>query len=360
MKILDKYLIRQFLQTIIFALLGFIMIFIIVDMMENLDDFLDQHVVKMIIVEYYLVFIPEIVRLLLPVSLLFGGLFTIGKMSNLNETTAIKAGGISMYRSMLPLVLTTIIICCGDIYFSGYLVPKANKSKTQIERKYLNKNRENSETNIFFQDTKTRIVSIGYFNEEINQATKVGVQEFDANDITKLNMRLDAASMHYDSTARQWILINGTRRVFSLTSDQVTRFASMPLRDMHFKPHDLIVKQQKPGEMNITELKETIANQSQAGNDPRVWQIEYYSRISFSLTGIIIVLFGLPFSTNRGRGGLAIQIGVNILITFIYLVLYKVVVAFGTNGSLNPILTAWLVNAGFFVAAVINLFRVRQ
>lgn len=360
MKIIDRYLIKQFLQTIVFALLGFILIFIVVDMMENLDDFLDQHVQKVIIVQYYLVFIPEIVRLLLPVSLLFGGLFTIGKMSNLNEITAIKAGGVSMYRSMLPLVITAVIICMGDIYFSGYLVPKANKSKTSIERKYLNKNRADAQTNIFFQDTKTRTVSIGYFNEEQNQATKVGVQEFDPTDITKLQRRIDANTMRYDSAGHQWLLANGSVRVFAPTTDHLTRFTSMAVNDFHFKPHDLVVKQQKPAEMDITELKETIVNQSRAGNDPRIWEIEYYSRISFSLTGIIIVLFGLPFSTNRRRGGLAIQIGVNILITFIYLVLYKVVEAFGTNGSLHPVLTAWLVNVGFLIAAGINLVRIKQ
>ena len=360
MKIIDRYLIRQFVQTVIFGLLAFIMIFVVVDMMENLDDFLNQSVAKIIILKYYMVFAPEIIRLLLPVALLFGGLFTVGKMSGLNEITAIKAGGISMYRSMLPLVLTSIVICMGDVYFSGYIVPMANKSKSQIERKYLNKGHANAESNIFFQDTKTRTISIGYFNEEVNQASRVGLQEFDPADITKLKMRIDAGSMRYDSTKNQWNLINGTQRIFENTSDNVSRFNFMTLSDLHFKPHDLIVKQQKPGEMNLSELKETIINQGRAGNDPRIWQIEYYSRYSFSLTGIIIVLFALPFSTNKRRGGLAIQIGVNILITFIYLVLYKIVEAFGMNGGLNPILTAWLVNAGFFVAAIVNLVRVKQ
>ncbi len=360
MKIIDRYLIRQFVQTVIFGLMAFILIFIVVDMMENLDDFLNQSVAKIIILKYYMVFAPEIIRLLLPVALLFGGLFTVGKMSNLNEITAIKAGGVSMYRSMLPLVITTMVICAGDVYFSGYIVPLANKSKTQIERKYLNKGHANAETNIFFQDTKTRTVSIGYFNEEVNQASRVGIQEFDPSDVTKLKMRIDAVSMRYDSTGRRWILSNGTQRVFANTSDHISHFPAMNLDDLHFKPHDLIVKQQKPGEMNLSELKETIVNQSRAGNDPRIWQIEYYSRYSFSLTGIIIVLFGLPFSTNKRRGGLAIQVGVNILITFIYLVLYKVVEAFGMNGGLHPILTAWLVNAGFFMAAIVNLVRVKQ
>ena len=69
-------------------------------MMENLDDFIDQNVPYHYIIQYYLVFIPEIVRLMTPVAVLLASLFTAGKMSNLNELTAIKAGGVSLYRFM--------------------------------------------------------------------------------------------------------------------------------------------------------------------------------------------------------------------------------------------------------------------
>jgi lipopolysaccharide export system permease protein len=104
MKIIDRYLIKQFIQTILFGLLAFTLIFVVIDMMENLDDFIDQNVPSMMILQYYLVFMPEIIRLITPVAVLLASLFTAGKMSSLNEITAIKAGGISLYRFMAPLL----------------------------------------------------------------------------------------------------------------------------------------------------------------------------------------------------------------------------------------------------------------
>ena len=65
MKIIDKYLIKQFLQTIVFGLLAFTMIFVVIDAMENLDDFIDQNVPALTILHYYLVFSPEIIKLML-------------------------------------------------------------------------------------------------------------------------------------------------------------------------------------------------------------------------------------------------------------------------------------------------------
>ena len=53
MKILDKYLTRQFLQTIFFGLIAFTLIFVVIDMMENLDDFIDQNVAAPVILHYY-------------------------------------------------------------------------------------------------------------------------------------------------------------------------------------------------------------------------------------------------------------------------------------------------------------------
>jgi lipopolysaccharide export system permease protein len=83
-KILDKYLIRQFLQTIIFGLMAFTLIFVVIDAMENLDDFIDQDLPAIEILHYYVVFAPEIIKLMTPVAVLFAALFTAGKASSLS------------------------------------------------------------------------------------------------------------------------------------------------------------------------------------------------------------------------------------------------------------------------------------
>ena len=108
-------------------------------MMENLDDFIDQNVRGPIILQYYLVFIPEIIRLMLPVAVLLAALFTVGKMSNLNELTAMKSSGMSIYRFILPFLFIGFMIALLSIYFGGYIVPYANKTKVYIEQNYMKK-----------------------------------------------------------------------------------------------------------------------------------------------------------------------------------------------------------------------------
>jgi lipopolysaccharide export system permease protein len=360
MKIIDKYLVTQFLQTIIFGLVSFTLIFVIINMVENIGSFLDQNVSFSIILHYYVVYSPEIIKLITPVAVLFAALFTVGKAANLSELTAIKAGGVSLYRFMTPFLITALIISLLSIYFSGYVVPLANQTKEIIEMKYLNTGFNFPGNNIFFQDSKTRIVNIAYFDNTRNQAIRVGIQEFDKADPTKMISRIDAANMSYDTLSHIWTAYNGTQRTFIVNAQSASFFNSIKLNYLNFKPEDLSSKQQIPENMNLGELNKLIETQKQAGNDPTSTLIEYYSRISFSLASVIVVFFGLPISANKRKGGLAIQVGVNILVTFIYLVFMQISLAFGKNGALSPLLTAWFANFIFLAAALVNLPKVQQ
>lgn len=329
-------------------------------MMEKLDEFIDQSATFNIILEYYVVFIPEIIRLMLPVSVLMGGLFTVGKLSTQNELTAIKSSGVSFYRFAIPFLATAFVISLLAIYFGGYVVPEANKQRIYIEQTYLKKGLVYSGSNIYFQDSVNRIVTITYFNVKMGKANRVSIQEFDPSDITKMAYRIDAKSMTFDSTSKNWLLKDGIQRYFYDNKDSVNNFTALEIDYLSFTPEDIIQKQKKPDEMTLDELKVYAASQLKAGNDPTRIEIEYHSRIAFAFASFVVILFGLTISANKRKGGTAIQFGINVLLTFVYLVFMKVSHAFGKNGVLDPILTAWLANFIFISAGVLNLIRVKK
>jgi lipopolysaccharide export system permease protein len=340
--------------------MAFTVIFVVVDAMENLDDFIDQDLPAFEILHYYFVFSPEIIRLITPVAVLFAALFTAGKASNLSELTAMRASGMSMYRFMMPFIITTIIISIISLYFGGYLVPMANKTKVHIEQVYLKKGLRFSQSNIYFQDSKTRIVSIGFFDNVTNTANRVSIQEFNNADLTKMTSRIDVARLKYDSLTNAWMAVKGVARLFNEEGQRATYLDSLKIEYINFKPIDITKKQRKTQEMNLDELDELILSQEKTGNDPTATLIEYHSRYAFAFTSLIIVLFGLPISANKRKGGLAVQIGISILLTFIYLVFMKISQAFGKNGELDPLITAWFANIFFLIAAVIAIIKLRH
>lgn len=360
MKIIDRYFIKQFMQTIVFALLAFTMIFVIIDMMENLDDFIDQSVPTFMIFEYYLYFTPEILRLMIPVAVFLACLFTVGKMTNQNELTAIKSSGVSLYRIMAPFLAAALVISLFSVFFGGYVVPLANKGKVNIELNYMRKGIVATGSNIFFQDSRTRIVNIYFFDVNNYQANRVSIQEFTSGDLTKMKMRIDVPRMVYDTTKNVWELFNGIRRTFTDAQERAEKFNRITLANLNFKPADVISKQQKPEEMTLPELKEFYENQARTGNDPTRTLIEYHSKFAFSLASFIVVFLGLPLAVTKKRGGLALQFGISLLFTFLYLGFMKISQAFGKNGVMDPILTAWFANIVFFAGAIANLIRVQK
>ncbi|MGE5682612.1 MAG: LptF/LptG family permease [Bacillota bacterium] len=360
MRIIDRYFIKQFLQTLVFALAAFVVIFVVIDMMENLDDFIDHNVATPLIFEYYLYFIPEIVRLMLPVATLLSCLFTVGKMANQNELTAVKSAGVSLYRIMAPYIATGLVISFFSIYFGGYIVPLANKGKVYIEQNYMKKDVVSAGTNIFFQDTRNRIVDIFYYDPQGLMATQVSIQEFNNMDLTQMTSRIDASRMQYDSLKKVWNIYDGIKRTFNGDDESAERFNRLTVNYLNFLPKDIMAKQLKPEEMTLSELKTFYKNQERTGNDPTRTLIEYYSRYSFAFASVIVLFLGLPLASIKKRGGLALQFGMSLLFTFIYLGFMKISEAFGKNGVVDPLFTAWFANIIFLIAAFINMLRTQK
>ena len=361
MKLIDRYIIKNFLSTSFFALLAVILIFIVIDVMENLGDFLDRQATFTIILIYYVYFIPEIIKLITPVALLLGSLFVTARLSTQNEWTAMKASGLSLYRIMVPYIVVALIVSAVSVYFNGWIVPKINKKKFTIERVYLNKNTINgSGANIYVQDSPTRILSMGYFDDGHEIASRISIQDFSDTNFTVLVARVDAQTMEWDSTAHQWMLRNGIRRWFTQGKEAMQRFDLQSADNLHFDPDDLRKKQEQPDEMDYRTLETFIENQQRSGQDVSRWLVDFYSKISFPFASVIVVLFGVPFASVKRRGGIGVQLGISLLVAFVYLIFLKVSEVFGYNGDINPLLTAWLANLIFLVGAAYIMLRVQK
>lgn len=359
MKLIDRYIVRQFLTTTLFALFAVTLVFIIIDAMENLRDFIDRQATAPIIALYYFYFIPEIIKLIMPVAMLLGSLFVTARLSTQNELTAIKAAGMSLYRFMVPFIVVALIVSALSVYFNGWIVPKANKKKFNLERVYLNKNTiSGSGANIYIQDSPTRILSIGYFDDTQETASRVSIQDFSDTNYTVLVARVDAQTMVWDSTSQQWILHNGVRRWFADKVEDFEKFNAQISDKLHFNPDDLRRKQEQPDEMDYRTLEAFIESQQRAGQDVSRWLVDFYSKISFPFASVIVVLFGVPFASVKRRGGIGVQLGISLLICFIYLIFMKISQVFGYNGDVNPLLTAWMANLIFLAGAAYVTLRV--
>ncbi len=355
MTILDRYLARRFLINLCFALIAFVSIYIIIDAVERLSDYLDKGVPTKIIALYYAYYIPFVVILIMPISTLLASMFSVGQLSKYNEILAMKASGISLYRILAPVYLLGLVVSIFMIFFAEVVMPWANTEKGLIKRRYIDRMPRDVPSqiaNLFFQDRPDRKIFIGYYNAYERVARKVNILEFDG---IYVRHRIDAEMMEYGKNG--WVLINGYERVFEDGSELATPFVKKEIPDLGIKPKELSAVQKDPEEMSFQELQRFIEEVKRNGGDPDRWLVDLYLKISFPFANFIIVLFGAPLAAGRIRSTGALGVAVSITATFLYFGMVKMGQTFGQIGILPPVIAAWLGNIVFGAAGALVLYK---
>ncbi|MBU3741641.1 MAG: YjgP/YjgQ family permease [Candidatus Kapabacteria bacterium] len=360
MTIIDRYVLRQFLATLGFAVLALVVIFIVVDLLESLDEFLDQQAPLDVILRYYVYFIPNTLRLMLPVSMLLAALFSVGRLSNNNEVTAMRSGGQSLLRLMLPILAVALCVSAAQLYFNGWVVPVANAKKFAIERTYLGKSQAGVALyRLFFRDIPTRNVAIESYDAEAHIGRNVTIEVFADTGRPRIVERIDAPLMEWDSAGATWRLPSAIRRRFQ--GDTVTFERMADINAPFTIRHDQLVRlQRNAAEMTFDEVRDLIETLRKGGKNTRVQEIGYQSEWSLPFANFIVVLIAVPFASVRRRGGMAAQIAAGMGISFVYIAFTLVGQAWGAASSLPTAAVAWSANVVFFVIGIVNLVRTKS
>lgn len=354
-----RYLIRLYLQIFFFSILALWTVFIIVNMIESLDEFLDNNASWAIIARYYLNFTPEVIRLVTPISGLIGILFSLGRLSTLNEITALKSGGFSLYQLIVPYLLLNFSLSFGLLYFNGWIVPRANERRFAIERKYLKKEIETrSVYNFFFRDNPTRNVSFEYYDPEEFRGQNLFIEDFSSVAKPRIVRRTEAKTFRWDHKTRSWVLYNALVRDFETNGAHLESFDSLRVK-LRIEHRQLMGLQRKTEEMTFDELREYFDLLSKGGKDVRRQMIKYYAGYAFPFSCSILVFFAVPFASIKRRGGIALQIASAMTFSFLYLFFTEIGQVLVYTTPLHPAIGGWVANIVFFVFGLIILLRTR-
>ncbi len=359
MNILDRYIVGKFLSTLMFAIIALCAMFMVVNLLENLDDFIDANVGAIIIAKYYLYSFPEILKVLVPIATLLATLFSVGGLSNRNEITAMKSGGQSLYRLMLPLIVICIGLSLGQLYFNGWIVPEAVKQKKVIEYEHLNKGTRASKIyNLFFREKPTQNVIIYYYDGESRTGSKPAIEFYSSEESPRLTRRIEAERIVWDTSSSKWLLLDAIDRSFEDMNVTVNTKDTI-YTELTFSHDDLIMMKKDPEEMNLDERREYIAIQKKGGKDVRMQQIEYYGEYSFPYANLIVILFGVPFASVRKKGGIAIQVAAAMIISFAYLISTKFSQTIGYAADWDPIIAGWIPNLLFLILGIVTIIKTK-
>ena len=359
---LDQYLIRQFWVILGISVLGFVSIFAIVDLIENLDRFMDNKVPAGIVFKYYLYTLPWFVSIGLPMSMLISTVFSLGSMVKRNEWTAMKASGISLYRVSLPLILSGVMVSGGSFILDNKLVAIGNEKRFEIDRDFVKRKSrhklKNTLKNIFFQKNISTHISLGKYYIKKSQGHDLTMVDLGNGIIQK---RIDAKKITWNQDSSKWELRSYSIREFDengIESD-VALGDTDTLLTLGFVPKEIQQQARKPDELDYYKLTERIIELKNNGVDTLRWEVTRYLKISFAFTNLIVVLFGIPLVVLKEKNSLSFGAGASVFVIFGYYAFIKFGQSLGFNGIVDPLLSAWLGNILFLTGGIVLMWKAK-
>jgi LPS export ABC transporter permease LptF/LPS export ABC transporter permease LptG len=341
--ILDDYVLRDFVVNLAMVLSTFLMLLLVFTLFELLSDILRNQISPVIVGEYLLNVTPYFIYSVMPFTILLAVLITLGLMHRANEIIAIKASGISIYRIIVPILISAVALAGGLFFFDQFYLPHANKRQDALRniikgkpaQTYLNPERRW----IFGQDST--IFYYQLFDPDRNQFGNLSAFQFDPATF-QLTHRIYADRARWDEQLKKWVCTRGWQRVFrgaaidDYKTYDVSTFSSLGEAPEYFKKE---VKQSS--EMNFEELRRYIRELQQSGFDVVRFKVQLEKKLAFPVITFVMAVLAIPFALSAGKRGAVAGVAVAVGIAVVYSVTSGLFEAMGNISQLPPVMAAW-------------------
>jgi LPS export ABC transporter permease LptG len=345
--ILDRYLLREHLMFTAIGLAVAAALFIVIDLLQTLDRFIRLKPPLLYVLEHFAYRLPAALHDGLPVVILVATIFLFLALTRYHELTAMKAAGMSLYRVAAPIVVLGVVVSVASGVFQELVLPRLNELGDEVDRVKIRgqlPRHLQSRERLWLRTADSRFYRVELLhpgNAEMYGVTVLEVQP----PSFRLQSRLDARRAHW--TPHGWELMEGAFREFGARGEVQTVPFGRTAIDLQEEIDDFTKIHKPIAAMSYLELREYVNRLEATGFQARKYLVELYSKISFPLVNLIMVLVAIPFSLQSPRGGRLFGIGLAIAIMAAYLVVHYVALAFARADLLPPLLAAWTANIIF-------------
>ena len=373
--LLDRYIVRQYLSIFLLSFGALVGIFYISTLIDLADKLFGGVAPVQLLLRYFYFATPQFVYYIIPMAALVATLVTIGLLTKNSELIVMRACGISLYRSALPLLLFAAL-------FSGILF--------ELQEQVLaDSNREAARINGIIRGYPMQTFGVldrqwiigrsgdiyhyEFFDPRINQFSRLAMYHLNETSwkldslVYAQNAGLTRRPGPDGQPAVRWVAQNGWTREFGVAKPTrrrserpVVKYAPFAERDITLEPPAYFKTDEPEADrMTYGQLKHYIGELRTSGYHVVPYMVQLQRKVAFPFVTLIMTLLAVPFAVTTGRSGAIYGIGAGIVLALVYWMMLSVFGALGSGGWISPMLAAWAPNILFGAAAGYMLLTVR-
>jgi len=348
-------MVQRFTGTLLLCVLSLIVLFVAIDLIDNLDRFIDYHASIGQVSLYYFYFVPYIVTLVMPLCLLMASMFVVTTLVRYKEVLAMQSAGISFLKIFSPLLRLALLLSLLILILAEILVPPANEKKIQIKT-VIRKDRsqwiegDKIKKDFHYQGSRN-LYRFGEYNSNTQSAKAIIIETREDHRPVR---RVDAEFLQYDEG--HWVLKKGADRRLHKGQEQTLFFEELMADSLiSEKPEDFYVRIKLPEEMGFFELKGYIEKKRVAGESVQQYVADLYYKVSYPLINFILTLLGTALAVKIKKPSFCF--GVSLLVGFVCFGILNLGLSLGHSGYLSPLVSALLPSLLFLGIGLFLFFR---
>lgn len=351
MKLLDRYVLRSFFEPFIICTLGFLAIWLIIDLSDNANDFIEGKAPLKVLAGFYLTQLPSIVTFVLPVGLLLALLFSLSRMSRTNELIAQLTAGRSVFRILFPLFGVGLLCTAVLAYLNYELAPHAESVK-EMALEQIKKGRKKAERDAIeahlFRDRQT--LRSWYIRKmRVNSPTLDNVVIVQQDDNGRIVQKWYADRADWVEKTGDWVFKRGMRVDFDAQGQETSRDVFQNgihlVKGWSESPWRIASSNFEPQSLSVPELREYLAfNHDFPRTALAPFRTFLEHRQALPWTCIVVVLIAAPLGIVFNRRGVLAGVASSIFIFFGMIFVTNLFLALGKGDRVSPWMAGWAPN----------------
>ena len=340
-RLLDRYVSRLYIRVVGLSFMGLLGLFYIATFLDKSEKVFKGDSSLGTLAALLVYRTPEFIYYIIPLAALLSVLVTFGALARTGELTVMKACGISLYRTALPIVAMSLIGSAVLFALEQRILAEWNRKATRLDMQIrgLPAPDMNPLNRRWIIAEDGSIYHYAFFDAQRRMLTMISRYELKPA-AWSLSRHTYAMTAQFAENA--WTGRTGWVRDYTTPTPKYEAFAE---RQLALEPPEYFgTGAPQPEFMTVGELRRHIGDLANTGINVVGLEVALQRKLAFPFVTIVMSLLAVPFGITTGRRGALYGIGIAIVIALAYWIVLSVFLAIGGAGLLPPFLAAWSAN----------------